>query len=302
MSNALPYSALILVQLIFGFNYSASKIILEQFPPVLWGAIRMAVSCVLMFALAMVVVKKEDRKMNPSFMKSTFVYSVFGIALCQGFFLLGLKHTTSANAAILNSMVPVFTLGFAILFGRESWTTQKGIGFLLAVLGVLVLRNVETISFSFETLQGDIYTLLNCASLAIFFTISRDFLQKHSALWATAWMFFFGTILLSFVGISELPELQPIQTSGTLWAAMIFNVLGATMVTYFLNSWTLKKVSSSSVSLFIYLQPVVAVANDWFFYDSAPTFRMMIAIVFIFFGVCLGVYHKDHFKMKAVVQ
>ena len=286
--DPLPVLALLLVQVLFGLNYAISKLLLTEFPPLTWGAIRMAIAAVLMFVWCRFRVPKSDRKIDSNFLYSTFLFAVFGIALNQAFFLMGLKHTTTANSAILNSMTPIFTLAFAILFKREVWTSVRGVGFLLAVCGVLVLRQVENMQISFETLQGDIYTLLNCATLAMFFTISREFFKKHSTQWATAWMFLFGAVLLSFAAVSELPDWQPVHwTSEIVWSG-VYNILGATIVAYLLNAWTLTKVSSSSVALFIYLQPVIAVLNAWMVFDEPPTVRMIFAMVLIFSGVALG--------------
>jgi drug/metabolite transporter (DMT)-like permease len=290
--NALPIIALLLVQLIFGFNYAASKIIVNQFPPILWGAIRMGVAAILMFVWAYFSVPKSERVVDQKFLYPLFLYALVGIALNQSFFLLGLKYTTTTNSAILNTLIPIFTLGFSILFKSEKLTFYRGMGFLMAAIGVLILRNVETLEVSFDTLRGDIYTLLNGASLALFFTMSRDFLKKYSVIWSTAWLFLWGSILLALVALADLSSFEPILWTDELKIAIVYNIIGATMITYFLNSWTLTKVSASSVALFIYLQPLVAVVNGWLMFDEVPTARTGMAMGCIFIGVFLGVMKK----------
>ena len=292
MTSRLPIAALILVQLIFGFNYAASKVILEQYPPLLWGGIRMIIAAILMFACAFMVVPKSQRRIDREFLFRTFLYAFFGIALCQGFFLLGLRYTTTTNCAILNTLTPIFTLMFAVLFKREKWTVLRGLGFFIAVLGVLVLRRVEDFSLASGTFKGDIFTMLSCTSLALFFILSRDFLKKNSPFWATAWMFFFGAILLMIAGASDYAHVVPEHLDSRMWIAMTYSVVAATMITYFLNSWTLTKVNSSSVALFIYLQPGIAVLNAWFSKDEVPSGRTLLAMICIFTGVSLGVIKR----------
>jgi drug/metabolite transporter (DMT)-like permease len=284
----LPISALILVQLIFGFNYAATKVILDQYPPILWGAIRLMIAAILMFAAAFFIVPKSERRVDLDFMKHVFVYSFFGIALNQAFFMLGLHYTTNTNCAILNTLTPIFTLLFAILAKKEKWTTVRGFGFLVAVMGVLVIRNVEDFQMSSATMRGDLYTLANCACLALFFIISRDFLLKNSPFWATAWMFLYGSIVLFAASIPDWGKIVPDHVSTTLGWSIAYNIIGATMITYFLNSWTLTKVKSSSVALFIYMQPVIAVFNAWYSFNETPTVRMFFAMALIFLGVGLG--------------
>ena len=124
--NTVVILALLLVQLLFGLNYTIAKVIIADFPPLLWGAIRMFICAALMFTVAFWFVPKDERKMDSHFFYSVMVFSIFGIALNQAFFLLGLKYTTASNSAILNTLVPVFTLFFAIVFRREKWTWMRG--------------------------------------------------------------------------------------------------------------------------------------------------------------------------------
>jgi len=284
-----PYLALLLVQLIFGFNFAASKVILEQFPPLVWAAIRMLVAAVLMFLCSMVIVPKDQRRMDFEFLKKTFIYGLFGIAFSQSFFMMGLHFTTTTNAAVLNTLTPIFTLLFAIILGKEKFTRNRAIGFLIAVSGVLILRKIEDFQMGSETLKGDLFTILNCASLAIFFTISRDFLRANSAFWATSWMFLFGAVVISLFCLNDFSGALQVPIHGVLLGSILYNVIGATMITYFLNSWTLKKVPASSVAVFIYLQPVIAVLFTWVVQHEPPTIRTIAAVICIFIGVMLGV-------------
>ena len=291
-ARAVPILALLLVQLIFGFNYAASKVILAVYPAVLWGGIRLGIAAVLMFICAFIVVPKEERRVDPSFLKHCFWYGLIGIAMNQAFFLLGLKYTTTTNAAILNTLTPIFTLLFAILAGAEKFTYRRALGFLLAVMGALVIRPFEEFQITSNTFKGDLFTILNCVSLALFFIISRKFLKQNSPFWATAWMFLFGAIVLLLASISDFSQAIPSQINSTLLIAIFYNIVLATMVTYFLNSWTLTKVNPSSVAIFIYLQPVIAVLNAWLTGGELPSTRVVIAMTLIFAGVGVGVLKK----------
>ena len=287
--TTLALCALLLVQLIFGFNYAASKVILAEFPPILWAAVRMTTAAILMFAFSFWFVPKEMRRVDREFLTKTFIYSLFGIAFSQAFFMLGLRYTTTSNAAVLNTLTPIFTLFFAIMARKEKFTLFRGLGFMVAIAGVLVLKPVGEFSVTGDTWKGDLYTLLNCASLAMFFIISRDFLRKNSPFWTTAWMFLYGAILLTLASLPQIEQVIPSHAMSTgLWVAILYNILLGTILTYFLNSWTLTKVSPSVVALFFYLQPVIAVLNGWLSLGEIPTSRILFAMVCIFMGVAIG--------------
>ncbi len=289
VARAVPIAALVLVQMIFGFNYAASKVILTQFPPVLWGGMRLMIAAILMFLASFVIVPKEQRRVDREFLGKTFLYGLIGIAANQAFFLIGLKHTTTINSAILNTTTPIFTLLFAILAGAEKLTINRAIGFVFAVMGAMVIRRFEDFQMTSETFMGDVFTLLNCAALALFFIISRQFLKKNSPFWATAWMFLFGSIILLAISVPDFSHAVPAVVSNSLIIAMVYNILFATMLTYFLNAWTLTKVSPSQVAIFFYFQPVIAVVNAWYSLGELPTPRVILAMVLIFSGVVIGV-------------
>ncbi len=291
-TDGLAVAALITVQVIFGFNYWAAKVVLAHYPPVFWGGIRAIVSAILMFLVAFAVVPKEQRKIDRKFLFQAFLYGAIGIGLNNAFFMLGLRYTTTTNAAILNALTPLFTLLFAVIAGAEKVTPQKGLGFALAVFGAIVIRRFEDFSMTSDTFRGDIYTILNCATLALFFILSRDFLKKHAPFWAMAWMFLFGAVVLFVGSIGDFGNLQALPMNGSFVFAMVYNVVLATAVTYFLNSWALTRVKPSFVAVFIYLQPAIALINVWMSGEEAPNARVLLAMALIFAGVGIGALKK----------
>jgi drug/metabolite transporter (DMT)-like permease len=123
--------------------------------------------------------------------------------------------------------------------------------------------------------------------------MSRDFMRRNSPFWATAWMFLYGSVLLT---LASLPQMNadsfPTEMSSGLWTAILYNILLGTILTYFLNSWTLTKVNPSVVTLFFYLQPVIGVLNGWFSLGEIPTERTWFAMFCIFLGVGIGALRK----------
>jgi drug/metabolite transporter (DMT)-like permease len=288
----LPLLALVGVQFIYGFNYAAAKVILITYPPVLWGAVRLLIASLLMLTIARLAVPRERRRMDRDFFLRTFFYGLIGLALNQAFFLLGLKYSTTTNSAILNSMIPLFTLGFAILAGSEKFSKLRGAGFVLAVAGAVVIRDFSEFRISSDTFKGDVFTLLNCACLALFLTLSQGFFKKNSPLWSTAWMFFFGSVVLFSLCAGDWHLLASVSWDSRFLAAAAYNIVFATMIAYYLNSWTLTQVSPSVVAVFIYLQPVIAVVNGWYNLGEPIGIRTVLAMSLIFLGVGVGALRK----------
>jgi drug/metabolite transporter (DMT)-like permease len=292
LARALPIIALVVVQFIYGFNYAAAKVILASYPPILWGAERMLIAAVLMFGIAWGVLPKSRRVLNREFILFTLLLGTVGLALNQAFFLMGLKYSTTTNSAILNSMVPLFTLFFAILMGSEKFTWVRALSFLMAVSGAFVIHDFNDFQITSDTFKGDLLTLLNCACLALFFTLSQKFLKKHSPVWATAWMFLFASAVLFAMAYPDWGHWVPDSLGPHFGVAAFYNIVFATMLAYFLNSWTLTKVSPSLVAVFVYFQPVIAVFNAWLSLGESPNLRTYLAMLLIFTGVGIGARRK----------
>jgi len=284
---ALVLAALIAVQLLFGAGYVVSKVLVGVFPPLVWASIRIVISAVLMMGAAL-----YTRRPGPRGLKEFFIpligFSLLGMIINQSSFLVGLSHTTSTNSAILNTLIPIFTLVIVTLRGQEELTWARGLGFAMALLGVLLLRKVEDFSLSSNTLFGDLLTVLNCLSYAIFLAISKPFLQKHDRIWTTAWLFVYGSVGISLLAIPDYLQFTPPQMTPNLWACAFFAVIGTTLLTYFLNFWALTHTRSSSVALFIYLQPPIAAAIAYFWMGESVTMRSMLSSALIFVGMMLG--------------
>lgn len=284
---ALVIAALVLIQVLFGVNYVISKVVVDQFHPLLWASLRIMIATVIMFTVA-IVLRRPHPTDGIKFFGPLVGYALLGIIINQACFLVGLHHTTPSNSAILNTLTPIFTLLIVVLRGQEKAGMWRVIGFVFALSGVLVLRRVEDFHVSNQTALGDLLTIVNCLSFSFFLSFSKRFLEKYDQVWATAWLFFYGSIGLTILALPQwLHATWPTMTPELLGCST-YAILGGTLLTYFLNNWTLKHGKQTHVALFIYIQPVVAMTLAWFWRGEAITLRTAASCLLIFVGVLLA--------------
>ncbi|HTL11177.1 MAG TPA: DMT family transporter [Bdellovibrionota bacterium] len=280
------------VQVLFGLNYVISKVVVGAFPPLVWASIRILIASAIMVATALLMGRphpKDGRK----FFVPLIGFALLGTIINQACFLVGLKHTTSTNSAIINTLIPVFTLLVVTLRGQEPLSGRRALGFLFAFVGVLVLRNVEKLTLSDQTVLGDALTMVNCLSYALVLSFSRGFLQQHDRLWTTAWMFVYGSVGITALAAPDwagfhMPDLSPL-----LMGSAIFAIVGGTLMTYFLSNWALAHTHSTQVALFVYIQPVVAALFAWAWMGQPITPRMVASSGLVFVGVFLVLRHRE---------
>jgi len=296
---------LLAVQVLFGVNYVVSKMILGYFPPLVWAVIRMALAATVMLSVLSVTRRHLYPKDGWKFYGPLALLSVFGIILNQSLFLLGLKHTTATNSAVLNVLTPVFTMLIMTLRGherRDASRYRRYFGFFLAFAGVLAIRKIEEIKFSNETFLGDFLTILNCLSFSIFLTISQKFFQAHDRLWSTAWMFIYATIGIGLMSAGSWSGFVFPPMTWELGVAIFFAVVGATVLTYFLNAWALTYANPVHVSLGIYIQPVIAALLAWSMFDEKITVRTALSSLLIFVGLFLVLVRGPNPTSSKVIE
>jgi len=204
--------------------------------------------------------------------------SVIGIALNQTLFLMGLRWTTPFSASILGATIPIFAAALAVLFGKEklSWRTVAGLS--LALLGALSLVGNGSLD------RGAILVALNSLSYAAYVVLSRDVVLRVGALRAIAWIFTYAALLFLPFGLrallAQLPALTP---RGWMFALYILAL--PTITAYLLNAWALARSSATLVTVYIYLQPVIAALLAWAQLGHGISRRAGLAAVLILVGL-----------------
>lgn len=287
MSRVRVYGALVLVQVFFGIHYFAAKILVEITSPRAWASMRVLAAAVLVMACNMVFVRRHPQQ--PAVFARLALYAVFGVVCNQILFVEGIARTTPSHSAIINSLIPVATLAIALLARVEAPTRRRIASILIAFSSVLVLLRVESFRWESELVRGDLLTLANACSFALFLVLSRHEMRRLHPWAATSWLLVFGAVgILGFAGPSlATVSLSQLPAGFWLWGA--YAVVCATVLTYFLNFYALGHVESSMVALFIYLQAPIATLLSVVFLGEQLDLRFWIAAAGIFAGVFLAV-------------
>ncbi len=297
MNKLWVYFALILVQVLFGFNFVASKFIVGEVSPVYWAVLRFIVCGLGLLAFVSVCFYGQS-SFRWSYFGKIAIFSFFAFTVGQIAFLKGLKLTTTSNSAIICSTIPIFTLVIVVIMGQEKLTLPKLIGFVLAFAGVICLRKIEDFSLSNQTFVGDLLILLCAFSTGLFIATSKKFLQENSYWWVSTWMYLMGGVQISLFAFYEGDFTFPSIVEPELMLAMTYAIVGGTLLTYFLTNWALVHIESGQVAIFIYLQPLVASFSGWFILGEQIRLRTVISSIMILVGFLLVLYSTKIVKEK----
>jgi drug/metabolite transporter (DMT)-like permease len=213
--------------------------------------------------------------------------SLLGIVLNQTLFLVGLRITTAFAAALLGACIPVFTAALAIAFRVERASFRLAVGLALALTGVLWLTGIGALDW------GAIAIAINCFSYALYIVLSKPVIARVGALTLVTWIFTWGALMFAPLAARGLLS-GAASWDRSAWALVAIIVVVPTIVAYSVNAWALGRSSPTLVTIYIYLQPLLAAVLQWIQLGEPVATRALVAASFIFVGVTVVAFRPAH--------
>jgi drug/metabolite transporter (DMT)-like permease len=277
---------LLLVNLIYGANHTIARDVMPGFvQPFGFIVLRVWGAGILFLIVHALWIKEKIRKSD---IPRLLFCALFGIAINQLLFFKGLSLSTPIHSAIIVTTNPIAVMVFASLLIKEKVTFRKVSGIVLGFLGALTLILFgKEITQGTNTFLGDIYIFLNAISYSIFIVIVKPLMMRYHPITVTKWIFTFGMVMVLPFGFQEALSIawsdMPIQ----IVIDILYVVICSTFLGYLLNTLALKVLNASTVSIYIYIQPVLAVVIAIGFGRDKLTVISILASALIFAGVYL---------------
>jgi drug/metabolite transporter (DMT)-like permease len=278
--------AVLSANLIYGANYSIAKQVMPEYIQAFgFIFIRVVVTTVVFFILSAFGPQEKVEKKD---FGKLFLCAVFGVAINQLLFFKGLDLTAPINASLMMTTNPIMVLVAASIIIRERITIRKVVGIIIGIIGAstLLLLGSQTAISTTSTL-GDIFILINSLSWGVFLIIVKPLMQKYKTVTVMKWVFLFGSILVFPFGWEQFNLIKWETFDTNVWMGVFYVVIITTSVAYMLNTYALKNLSPSTVSAYIYLQPLFATIIAIIIgKDKINGFHILSAVL-IFTGVYL---------------
>ncbi|MDH6311723.1 drug/metabolite transporter (DMT)-like permease [Parabacteroides sp. PFB2-10] len=289
-----------LANVLFAVNMPISKYLLPgHLTPEALTIMRMLFACV-MFWITSLFVRKEHVPLKD--IGLLFICAFCGIALNQGLFIQGLNVTSPIDASIIATGVPIFVMILAAIILKEPITRQKAFGVFLGIGGavMLILQSADG-GTKASSLAGNLMIVTSGLSYSVYLVLSKPLTEKYSSVTIMKWMFLFASLMLlpfTFNHIAESPAFQHGGIDLKEVSAIAYVLFGATFLPYLLIPMSLKRIRPTTVSMYNYVQPIVAslitvlVGQDTF----GPLKLLAAALVFV------GVYLVTQSKSRADLE
>ena len=282
----LAHIALFAANLIYGINYTVAKDVMPDFIEPLGFIFLRASGALLLFWLCYRLFFYQKIARND--MLKLMLCGLFGVAINQMLFFEGLNLTTPINAAVIMVTNPILVLIMGALLAAERITKRKMLGIALGATGAISLITYGgAVELNPNHFWGNIMVLINAASYGVYLVMVKPLMEKYKPITVISWVFLFGFLFVIPFGWTDFQSIQWSQMPSDVLYKVAFVVMGTTFMAYLLNIYGLKTLNPSTVSTYIYLQPVLAsmvaiLAGS----DSLSPIKIMAALI-IFGGVYL---------------
>jgi len=282
----LAHLALLSANLIYAINYSFAKDVMPVFILPSGFILLRIIGGVFLFSLVYFLFIKE--KVARDDMIRLAICGVFGVAVNQLFFFEGLNLTTPINAAIVMTISPILVIFLSFLIIKEPLTHRKILGILLGLAGatILILKG-GGINFSSNYQTGNLFVFINASSYALYLVIVKPIMSKYNPITVMFYVFSFGFLYVLPFGFKNLALVEWATMPDFIYLEIGFVVVFTTFFAYLFNAIALKKLSPTTVSIYIYLQPILATLFAIFWGSDSLNGEKIIATIFIFIGVYL---------------
>jgi drug/metabolite transporter (DMT)-like permease len=290
---------------VWGSAFMAIKVGLEYIPPVLFAAIRYDVAGVLMLAYAAYAVERWRPRSRGEW-SLVLVGGTLMIAGYHAFLFVGEQYTTSAVAAVIVSLSPVLTTGFARALLPSERLTPLGItGLFLGLVGVVVLSQPDPDNLLAADVVGKALVFAAAASFALGSVMTRRIEAELPIETMEAWSMLLGAVLMHAVSAARPSEsLAAAEWTPEAIAAMAFLVVPASALGFLVYFDLLDRLGPIEINLVSYVAPVFAALSGWVFLDEVIDLATVTGFLIIFAGFCLlkrSALFRELPRLRAVV-
>ena len=229
-------------------------------------------------------------------MLKIFFASLFALVFNQGVFIFGLSMTSPIDASIVTTTLPIVTMVVAAIYLKEPITNKKVLGIFVGAMGALILIiSSQAASSGNGSLIDDLLSLVAQISFSIYLTVFKGLSQRYSTVTINKWMFIYASICYIPFSYYDISTIQWAAIPTIAIVQVLYVVLGGSFLAYLCIMTAQRLLRPTVVSMYNYMQPIVASIAAIIMGIGSFGWEKGIAITLVF----LGVYIVTQSKSKA---
>ena len=290
-STRRAYLAWIAVCLIWGTTYLAIRISLETIPPLLMAAIRWIVAGTVLMAMLKI---RGERLPGPRAWPSLALLGVLLLVFGNGAVVWAEQTVPSGLTAVLVATSPFWMVGIDALMPHGARLTIRHVaGLLIGFSGIvtLVWPEIRTSDASGRAFLGGVIAVqIACVGWAAGSSYARHRGRGHArdenVLATAALEMLFGGLVLLAAGLA-LHETSRLAFTPRTAGALVYLILVGSIGGFTAYAYALKHLPVATVSLYAYVNPIIAVVLGTIVLSEPLNARMAVAGGVVLVGMAL---------------
>lgn len=230
--------------------------------------------------------------------KKEWVYStIAGIFLAFHFILWfeSLHYTSVASSVVLVTLQPLFAFIGTYLFFKEKVSIVSISSGLIAITGSVIISWGD-FKISGIALFGDLLALAACAMITAYLLFGQEIRKRHSLTLYTFIVYGISSITLLVYCLVLRYPLAPYPQED--WIYFLLLAVIPTLLGHSLFNWSLKWVSTNTISVMILFEPVGSIILAYYLLGEKMIVSQIIGGSIIMLGIILFVFERQIMKVK----
>ncbi len=286
--RTLAIFAAIAATTIYGVNHTIAKEVMPTYVQPFGFIIVRVLGAALLFWLISFFGPKE--KIDKKDYLRMGLCAVLGMGFNMLVFFKGLSLSTPINSAVLITTTPIIVLVLSAIVIKEKIIGRKILGIGIGLMGALglILFGAEIRQDAPNIPLGNFLILANSVFYGSYLIVAKTLITKYHPFTFMKWLFTLGILICLPFGYQEFTEIVwselPLEA---LWR-IAFVVVGTTFCTYLFNIFALTQLKASTLSAFVYVQPLVGIMYAIGTGQDQLTIIKIIAACLVLLGVYLA--------------
>ncbi|WP_299321418.1 DMT family transporter [uncultured Maribacter sp.] len=273
---------------IYGVNHTIAKGIMPHYVQPFGFIILRLLGAAILFWLISPFGPKE--RIDPKDYLRMLICALLGMGLNMMVFFKGLSLSTPINSAVLITTTPIVVLILSAVILKEKISRRKIIGITIGLLGALglILFGTEVRQDAPNIPLGNFLIFLNSIFYGSYLVLVKILISKYHPFTFMKWLFSLGVLICLPLGYEEFMEISWSTLPLKAYFGIGFVILGTTFCTYLFNIFALTQLKASTLSAFVYVQPLVGITYAVFTGQDTITTVKIIAACFVLVGIYLS--------------
>ena len=289
------YIALALVSFFWGTTYIAARIGAQHMPGLFVAGIRQFISGLILTGFFLL---RGYKIPEWKVLKKISIQGIFLLSIANGLLTWSVEYISGGLAAVIAALVPLFIALFSIWLSKSTRITRwMIIGMVAGFSGVfLIFSDYITEQHNKSFMLGVVMALISVVSWSFGTVYSSKQKTSVAILFNVGLQMLIAGIIMLLVCFVTGKYVNLVDASYNSWLVLSYLIVFGSLLAYSAYVFAISKLPPTLVSIYAYINPIVAVGLGWLLLSEKMNLIMVVGMAITLSGVYL--VNREYKKVK----